>query len=108
MKLEIEVPDHKIVDQNEYADWYLSRADMERIGEATDGKCRIKDKNGNEGEFDLIGLGIKWDNAVYSYYDMSHLSDSVFDSIEEDFDTANFIWGKNISGAVPANVLFKT
>lgn len=110
MNLKIEVSESNIIDQNEYADWYLknSGTDIKRINKAEDGKCRVKDESGAEGTFDLISVSIEWDDETREETDISVLATEAgaWAGPYEDFDCSAMMWGENTSGGKPVNVLF--
>jgi hypothetical protein len=96
MKIELEISEYDIVNQNEYADWFCNRADWTRIGDADNGQVNIKDnKSSKTGVFDLIDLDVKWDDQ--SLFDVRQIMIDLGEiyNLEEDFDVSNFIWGKS-------------
>lgn len=108
MKLEIEVSESDIIDQNEYADWYLSRANLKRVGEAENGMCHCVDKDGNGGSLDLQTAVVAWDDEKREDTNCEEIAsdNGYWAGPAEDFDCIAFVWGVDTSGGEPVNVLF--
>ena len=107
MKLEIEVSENDIIDQNEYADWYLknSGTDIKRINKAEDGKCCVIE-HGVKGTFNLLDLTIEWDDGQETDISALATEAGAWAGPYEDFDCTTMMWGKDTSGGEPINVLF--
>jgi hypothetical protein len=97
MKIELEIDKTDIVDQAEYADWYLKALDYKRVGPVSIyGDCPVESETNVRGNFDLTKLSIEWDNGDITDITQAMIDNGDFSQPEEDFDVGRFVWGKSI------------
>ena len=94
MKVEIEIDKTDIVNQTEYADWYLKALNIKRVGPVSIyGDCPVESETNVHGNFDLTELSIEWDNGEITDITQAMIDNGDFSTPEEDFDVGRFVWG---------------
>ena len=94
MKVEIEIDKTDIVNQAEYADWYLEILNYKRIGPVSIyGDCPVKSETNVRGNFNLTELLIEWDNGEITDITQAMIDSGDFSTPEEYFDVGRFVWG---------------
>jgi hypothetical protein len=108
MKIEIEIDDNNIIDQNDYADWYLDKTRFNRVGNVNNNsKCKIYSEYDGLGIFDLKNLTIKWDNGNEESIVEILLDMDEWDiPAEQYFEVGKFAWGVSRKNGQTKNILY--